>query len=101
MPLFIDRQEELNELNTLLSSIEGGESSFVIVYGRRRVGKTGTTLLLHWDKESGLPHLYWIARREPAEATRQSLARALWRWAYPDIQESQPPRFDSRESLFE
>jgi AAA+ ATPase superfamily predicted ATPase len=63
------------------------------------VGKT--TLLLHWAEQSGLPYLYWVARREPAEATRQSLARALWRWAYPDSDEPLPPRFDSWELLLE
>jgi AAA+ ATPase superfamily predicted ATPase len=75
VPQFVDRQEELHELNGLLASVERGKSEFVIVYGRRRVGKT--TLLLHWAEQSGLPYLYWVARREPAEATRQSLARAL------------------------
>ncbi len=99
MPLFVDRQDELRELNALLTSIGRNGSEFVAVYGRRRVGKT--TLLLHWAGNSGLDYLYWVARREPAEATRQSLARALWRWAYPDTEGSQAPRFDSWELLFE
>ena len=99
MTQFVDRQEELAELNTLLSTAERGKSEFVIVYGRRRIGKT--TLILHWAEKSGWPYLYWVARRETPEATRHSLARALWRWAYPDNPDPHPPRFDSWESLLE
>lgn len=43
MPEFVDRMAELADLNRILER-PGGQ--FVIVYGRRRVGKT--TLLLHW-----------------------------------------------------
>ncbi len=64
MPPFIDRQQELRELNDL----QRGPAQFVIVYGRRRVGKT--TLLLHWMQQAHRPYLYWVARRETADATR-------------------------------
>jgi len=99
MAKFIDRQEELAELNRLLAMQRPARSEFLIVHGRRRVGKT--TLLLHWAEQSGRPTLYWVARRETAEATRQSLARALWRWAYPETEQPAPPRFSSWEQLFE
>ena len=95
MARFVDRQRELRELDELAQSREG---QFVLLYGRRRVGKT--TLLLHWIQQSGRPYLYWVARRETAEATRQSLARAIWRWAYPDADDAEPPIFTSWESLF-
>jgi len=96
MGRFVDRQRELQELDTLLER-EGAK--FVVVYGRRRVGKT--TLLLHWVRETGLPYFYWVARREAADASRQSLARALWRWAYPEAEAPEPPRFDSWSLLLE
>lgn len=99
MAQFVDRQEELGELNNLLHLTERRTGEFIIVYGRRRIGKT--TLLLYWSEQSKLSMLYWVARRETAEATRHSLSRALWRWAYPDASEAQPPRFDSWESLLE
>lgn len=99
MAKFVDRQAELRELNQLVTSAQQGQSEFVMVYGRRRVGKT--TLLLHWAEQSGLSYLYWVARRETAEATRHSLARALWRWAYPAELDVQPPSFNSWEALFE
>jgi len=94
MDRFVDRKSELDELNRLSQSATG---VFLSVYGRRRVGKT--TLLLHWAKQTGLPYMYWVARRETADATRQSLARALWALAYPKDQNQQPPRFDSWELL--
>jgi hypothetical protein len=61
------------------------------------VGKT--TLLLEWVQHTNLPSLYWVARRETAEASRLSMARALWRWAYPDSPDQEPPHFDSWSSL--
>lgn len=99
MPQFIDRKTELQELNSLAASTERGKSEFAIIYGRRRVGKT--TLLLHWAEQTSRPYLYWVARRDTPAATRQSFARALWRWAYPDDADPQPPTFDNWESLFE
>jgi len=95
MARFVDRQGELRELDELVA-VPGAQ--FIVVYGRRRVGKT--TLLLHWVQQTQRPYLYWVARRETAEATRQSFARALWRWAYPEAEEPEPPRFDSWELLF-
>lgn len=92
---FIDRQQELQELNQLLAN---RRSEFAVVYGRRRVGKT--TLLLHWAQQSKQPTIYWMARREPAAALRQSLARAIWQWAYPEETAPEPPSFASWEQLF-
>jgi AAA+ ATPase superfamily predicted ATPase len=94
MARFIDRQQEFRELDEVLG--ERG-AHFVVVYGRRRVGKT--TLLLNWVQHMDLPSLYWVARRETAEASRLSMARALWRWAYPDSPDQDPPLFDSWSSL--
>ena len=92
MTEFIDRQKELAILNGLLRQTTG---QFVVVYGRRRVGKT--TLLRHWVEQAQIPFVYWVSRRESADAVRQSLARALWRASGRD----NPPRFDSWEALFE
>jgi len=96
MAQFYDRKCEFHELDTVLQ--EPG-AHLVTVYGRRRVGKT--TLLLEWMKRAGRPHLYWVARRETAEACRQSLAQALWNWAYPESVDAAPPRFSSWSQLFE
>ncbi len=79
--MFVDRHEELAELHSLLQSERGQAGKFLMVCGRRRVGKT--TLLVHWAQQTDQPCIYWVARRETADACRQSLARAIWRWAYP------------------
>ena len=99
---FIDRQQELRELNALLQESHR-LAQFLLVYGRRRVGKT--RLLLHWAHQSGYPYLYWMARRETPEAARLGLSRALWQWSKARSGEepraSEPPRFADWDSLFE
>jgi len=50
MPRFVDRETELDNLNRVATR---PGSQFIIVYGRRRVGKT--TLLLNWAQHSDLP----------------------------------------------
>ena len=94
MPFF-DRKSEIAELNGMLTT---PRSQFILVYGRRRVGKT--TLLLHWARQSGRPTIYWMAKRETPDACRRSLAKVVWRWAYPDDPDPAPPSFDSWEVLF-
>jgi AAA+ ATPase superfamily predicted ATPase len=78
MPRFVDREQELASLDRLL---ERPGAQFVIVYGRRRVGKT--TLLLHWARASGLPYVYWVASRNTATNLQRSLAEALWQHQHP------------------
>jgi len=79
MPCFVDRETELDSLNRVAAR---PGSQFIIVYGRRRVGKT--TLLLHWAQHSDLPYVYWVASRNTAANLRQSLAEALWQHEHPD-----------------
>jgi AAA+ ATPase superfamily predicted ATPase len=95
MNRFFGRQRELRELNELI----GQRAQLVVVYGRRRVGKT--TLLLQWARQAARDTLYWVARRETADAVRQSFATALWKWAYPQSANPEPPRFSSWQLLFE
>ncbi|MFQ5856364.1 MAG: ATP-binding protein [Anaerolineae bacterium] len=56
MGKFVGRQRELTELNAVL---DRGGAQFILVYGRRRVGKT--TLVLHWAEQTGRPVIYWVA----------------------------------------
>ncbi len=96
MDRFIGRQAEIAELNRYLDPKHG---HLLSVYGRRRVGKT--TLLIEWAKQTGLPYLYWVAKRETPAATRQSLAQAMWNWAHPQSIGMQPPEFGGWEALFQ
>ncbi len=92
MPRFVNRQQDLRDLDALKQTLLRRKTAqFAAVYGRRRVGKT--TLLLHWVQQSGLPYLYWLAKEESPEAVRLGCARALWRWKYPD--QADAPRFET------
>ena len=54
--MFVDRHEELVFLNRLLTRKQPGPAQMLLLYGRRRVGKT--ELLKHWAEQSGLPFTY-------------------------------------------
>ena len=94
MEKFFGRQRELAELHALTAQ---PGAHFILVYGRRRVGKT--TLLLEWAAQTGRPFVYWVAARDTPAQVRQSFTRALWTWAYPGSQNV--PRVDSWEAVFE
>lgn len=94
MARFVGRQREMAELNDVLAQ-HGAQ--FILVYGRRRVGKT--TLLLRWADLTGRPLIYWVASRDTPAQVRQGFCRALWRWAYPDSQTA--PRVDTWTAAFE
>jgi len=79
MAHFVGRQHELAELRQLVN--EPGPQ-FLILYGRRRVGKT--TLLLHWAKESGLPFVYWVASRLSPVLQLRSFSQAVYNAVHPD-----------------
>ncbi|MEJ2710588.1 MAG: ATP-binding protein [Anaerolineales bacterium] len=94
MSKFVGRNRELEELNRIISR---RAAQFIIVYGRRRVGKT--TLLLRWAEASGRPYIYWVATRDTPAQVRMGFTRAVWRWAHPETQAV--PRFDTWEDIFE
>lgn len=75
MTEFVNREFELGELNRFIAR---PGAQFVVVYGRRRVGKT--TLLTTWAGQTGLPTLYWVAKRDPTEALRANLAQTVYAW---------------------
>ncbi len=67
---FVDRQDELARLDRVAAGDEGG---LVVVYGRRRVGKT--RLLLEWAKKHD--GLYTVADQSLAELQRRYFAEAV------------------------
>ena len=87
---FVGRTQELAELDDLLAW-KGNQ--FILVYGRRRVGKT--TLILHWARSTGRPVIYWVAARDTPDQVRQGFVRAIWDWAHPG--ELGTPRYDNWE----
>jgi AAA+ ATPase superfamily predicted ATPase len=76
---FIGRDIELELLDKLWNS---PKATLLILYGRRRVGKT--RLLTHWLQKYPGRALYWVA--EPATALEQlrSFSQALYNFATPD-----------------
>jgi AAA+ ATPase superfamily predicted ATPase len=73
--MFVDRQQELGFLNSLLTRNRPGPAQLALMYGRRRVGKS--ELLMQWAAQSGLPFTYWEAVKETATQQRQRLFAKL------------------------
>lgn len=82
---FVHRTQEIADLDHLTRR---PEPCLVLVYGRRRVGKS--TLLQHWAQRSGLPTFYWESPRSTAENVRASLLRELYLWAGTPTVEARP-----------
>lgn len=86
--MFVNRQTELAFLDAVLERRRPTAAQLILLYGRRRVGKT--VLLRHWAEASGVPHSYWAAEKEPAPLQRRKLfARVL------DVEPMQAPTFAS------
>lgn len=83
MPAFVNRIKELEFLNNLLTRSRPGPAQMVLLYGRRRVGKT--VLLRHWAEdvqrragaEPSISYTYWAAEKEPAALQRRKLYAKL------------------------
>ena len=91
---FVDRQRELAYFNDLLNRHHPGPAQLILLYGRRRVGKTA--LLIEWASQSGHAYTYWAAEKEPADLQRRKLyARIL------DLPIRQSPLFDSWAELWD
>jgi uncharacterized protein len=74
--MFVDRDTELAFLNRVLARQQHpGPGQLVMLYGRRRLGKT--TLLRHWAEASGVPFTHWVAEQAPAGVQRRSLYAQL------------------------
>lgn len=86
--MFVDRRQELSFLNSLLERKHPGPAQLLLLYGRRRVGKT--SLLYHWVNQTGLPFTYWIAEKETASLQRRKFYAAVF-----NIPVRQAPLFDS------
>lgn len=67
---FLNRAEEMKLLNKVASSKLGG---LVVIWGRRRVGKT--RLLLEWAKK--LNGIYWVADESSPKIQMHYFARSL------------------------
>jgi AAA+ ATPase superfamily predicted ATPase len=69
--MFVDRIRELAFLDSLVQRTQPIPAHMVLLYGRRRVGKT--VLARHWAESTDLPTVYWAAERESANLQRRKL----------------------------
>lgn len=76
---FVDRQRELQVLDAFyarVSSRAGQAAALLILYGRRRVGKT--SLLSHWLNQRGIKNtLFWTATTHGAAYQLRDFSQAL------------------------
>ncbi len=70
--MFVNRTTELTQLDAILRR---GRAELLLLYGRRRVGKTA--LLREWASQTGVAWSYWMAQKEPAEIQRRRLAATI------------------------
>ena len=77
---FIGRKRELELMQQLW---ESGRPELLILYGRRRVGKT--RLLTHWLETSQARALFWVAEPTSAFDQLRSFSQALYNFATPGL----------------
>jgi AAA+ ATPase superfamily predicted ATPase len=89
MPVFKEFKGRARELNALDTLWAASDATLLVLYGRRRVGKT--RLITQWILQRQQRALYWVA--EPASALDQlrSFSQALYNFANP--QAPAPPEF--------
>ncbi len=75
---FKGRSVELGELDKLWQKTE---AALLILYGRRRVGKT--RLLTHWREQHADHALYWVAEPMSARDQLRAFSQALHHFSYP------------------
>ncbi len=75
---FYGRQNELDVLNELWASLK---AEFLILYGRRRIGKTA--LLTEWIRRTGSRALYWVASPTSVAAQLRSFSQVIYKFEKP------------------
>jgi len=76
---FIGRQNELKQLDDLWGR---KTAQFLVLYGRRRVGKTA--LLVEWIRRSANRALYWVASPTSAAAQLRAFSQAVYNFSHPE-----------------
>ena len=92
--MFVDREKELAFLQSIVTRAHPGPAQLILLYGRRRVGKTA--LLLHWCAQAGIPATYFAVEKEPAALQRRKLYAQLL-----GVNTREAPAFDSWDDLWE
>ena len=78
--VFVDRERELAFLERAWAS---EQAEFIVVYGRRRIGKTALLRVFCADR----PHTFWVASLSSEALLRRGFTQALWQTAHPESPE--------------
>lgn len=78
MTTFVARERELSLLHDLYHR---PGAQFLILYGRRRIGKT--SLVTQWGGGMAEPYLYWMASQTSATNQLRSFSQALFQFLNP------------------
>jgi AAA+ ATPase superfamily predicted ATPase len=76
---FVGRQSEMEVINRLWQS---DAAKFLVLYGRRRVGKT--RLLTEWTKAHLDRTIFWIADQDSQESHLRQFSQVVYRFAFPN-----------------
>ena len=71
------------ELRPLTNQYQRPEAQLLVVYGRRRVGKT--RLLTYWADQLNQPYLYWMASQTSAVNQLRDFSQQLFRFLNPTV----------------
>lgn len=94
--LFVGRKAELETLSRLWDE---SKAHFLVLYGRRRVGKT--RLLTQWIKQSGAAVIYWMADSESADVQLRQFSQAVFQFAHPNAPLPELFSYDSWEQAWQ
>ncbi|NMC54753.1 MAG: ATP-binding protein [Chloroflexi bacterium] len=89
--MFVNRQSELTQFNRLYQS---GRAELLVLYGRRRVGKTELLRVFC----QGKPHIYFIATLSSDSDQLAAFSHQIWGFLHPEG--GQGPVFASWEAAF-
>lgn len=89
MPKFKTFKGRIRELSLLDDLWRDTDATLLILYGRRRVGKT--RLLRQWMQQNQARALYWVAEPSSAAEQLRSFSQALYNFANPHA--PAPPDF--------
>lgn len=92
---FAAREQELQLLDDLYRR---PDAQFLILYGRRRIGKT--RLLTHWAAGVDGPVLYWMATQTSAANQLRKFSQALWQFLNPGAAVEPTFSYTSWEAAF-
>jgi AAA+ ATPase superfamily predicted ATPase len=96
MKKFLGRESELALLDELWDSYE---ARMLILYGRRRVGKTA--LLTHWMQKSAKRALYWVASPTSAAVQLRSFSQSVYNFADPHLPAAEDFTYGSWEQAWQ